>query len=83
MVTSVIYVEGGGDRGDLRRECRRAFSTFFGKTGLALPVFEWGRTVGERGWGKRRETGRLTRGPGRGKPFRGTFRGNWETVPNA
>lgn len=34
MVTSVIYVEGGGDGKDLRRECRRAFNTFFGKAGL-------------------------------------------------
>ena len=34
MVTSKIYVEGGGDRNKLRTECRRAFSTFFTKAGL-------------------------------------------------
>lgn len=35
MVTSKIYVEGGGDRNKLRKtECRRAFSTFFTKAGL-------------------------------------------------
>ena len=29
-----IYVEGGGNRGDLRTRCRRGFSIFFEKAGL-------------------------------------------------
>ena len=34
MVKSVIYVEGGGDTGRERADCRKAFSTFFKKAGL-------------------------------------------------
>lgn len=34
MVTSKIYVEGGGDSNKLRTECRKAFGTFFTKAGL-------------------------------------------------
>ena len=29
-----IYVEGGGDRGELKTRCRQGFSAFFRKTGL-------------------------------------------------
>lgn len=34
MVKSVIYVEGGGDTGRQRADCRKAFSSFFNKAGL-------------------------------------------------
>lgn len=30
-----VYVEGGGDRRELKTKCREGFSTFFGKTELA------------------------------------------------
>ena len=30
-----VYVEGGGDRAELKTKCRQGFSTFFGKTELA------------------------------------------------
>ena len=34
-MTVKIYVEGGGDGRELRARCRRGFSSFFGKAGLA------------------------------------------------
>ena len=33
-MTVRVYVEGGGDTACLRRQCRKGFSTFFGKAGL-------------------------------------------------
>lgn len=35
MVTCKIYVEGGGDRKDLKSRCREGFRKFFEKAGLA------------------------------------------------
>lgn len=35
MVSVKIYVEGGGDRGALKGECRRAFTEFFRRAGFA------------------------------------------------
>ena len=34
MVIVKIYVEGGGDRGELKTRCRQGFSAFFRKAGL-------------------------------------------------
>ena len=33
-MTAVIYVEGGGNGGALRKECRKGFARFFAKAGL-------------------------------------------------
>lgn len=34
MVEAKVYVEGGGDRKDLKSKCREGFRKFFEKAGL-------------------------------------------------
>ena len=34
-----VYVEGGGDRGALKPECRRGFSEFFRRAGISTSTF--------------------------------------------
>ena len=50
MVSIKIYVEGGGDRKDLKTRCRQGFSKFFEKAGFKNAILAKDAASSFMGW---------------------------------